>query len=67
MTLSIDSVLPYRHLFVVPEGTATSKKKGLNLWRRFNDFLWKGMIEKDTPKKIAESLIDQSEVLYKIL
>lgn len=25
------------------------------------------MIEKDTPKKIAESLIDQSEVLYKIL
>ena len=62
MILSIDSVLPYRHLFVIPEGTATSKKKGLNLWRRLNDFLWKGMIEQDTPEKIAEALTNQSEV-----
>lgn len=39
-----------------------SKRKGLNLWRRFNDFLWKGMIEQDTPKKIAEALVNHSEV-----
>ena len=43
-----------------------TKKKGLNLWRRINDFLWEGKIEQDTPEKIAEALTNQSEV-YRIL
>ena len=33
-----------------------------SLWNKFNDFLWEGKIEQDTPEKIAETLAHQTEV-----
>ena len=58
LTLSIDSILPYRHLLIPPEGTSELNLKGWNLWNRLNNFLWEGEIEQDT----AEVFTNQSEV-----
>ena len=63
LTLNVDSVLIYRHLFRVPEKTV--KMNGISIWKACNTFLWKGNIVQDTPEIIAKAMKKNSEVLYK--
>ena len=56
----MDSALPYRHLFIVPERTV--KCKDFTLWQACNTFFWKGKIVQDTHETVAEALKNQSEV-----
>ena len=62
LTLSIDSILPYQHLLIQPEGTAEHNLKGWDLWNRFNKLLWEEKIEQDTAENLAEVFSNQTEV-----